>query len=148
MEQTLIDAEKYREAARKLGEQMDAVLRAVPEKYNSLELMKVLSDEAKVVGTSIVDLKPIQQANRVRAQQEDTPFKPVGVDVTLTGTFNQLMLFMSNLTKVSKVILVKKLSISLKDPKAALFASSPRLNYSAIFEAYRYDPNAGGKNAK
>lgn len=149
MEKTLVDAEKHREVSRRLGEQMDAVLRAVPEEYNSLELMKVLSDEAKVVGTSIVSLKPIdgrrQNRNRSNDKKAESPFRPVTVEVNLSGTFNQLMLFMSNLTKVSKVILVKQLTLSLDQPNKVFEVSSPIVKFTATFEAYRYAPDEGGK---
>ena len=144
MEKTLVDAEKHREISRKLGEEMDAVLRAVPEKYNSLELMKVLSDEAKVVGTSIVNLAPANNFGRGSQEDLDNPFKPVTVTVTLDGTFNQIMLFMSNLTKVSKIILIKDLSLTLKEPNKVFETASPAINYKATFQAYRYDANAGG----
>lgn len=148
MEKTLVDAEKHREISRKLGEEMDAVLRAVPEKYNSLELMKVLSDEAKVVGTSIVDLKPATNMRQPRAGQDDSPFKPVSVTVTLNGTFNQIMLFMSNLTKVSKIILIDSLSLTVKEPAKVFETASPAINYQATFMAYRYDANAGGASGR
>ena len=144
MEKTLVDAEKHREISRKLGEEMDAVLRAVPEKYNSLELMKVLSDEAKVVGTSIVNLQPASGFRNQTQDELDNPFKPVSVTVTLNGTFNQIMLFMSNLTKVSKIILIKELSLRVQEPAKVFETASPAINYKATFQAYRYDANAGG----
>jgi Tfp pilus assembly protein PilO len=136
MNKTIVEAEKYKDIAKQLGAELDVVLTAIPEKYNSTELMKVLSAESKAVGLSILNLNP----------QGGTPgagsfYVPVGVSVGFEGTFNQLMKFMSNLTKVNRIIVVKGLQMTVRG--GGVNTASPILSFGATFEAYRYLPGPG-----
>lgn len=138
MRADLAEAEQVSGEVKKLNEEMRMVKQAAPENYNSLELMKVLSSEAKVVGASIVSLTASSQQDQSLEKSEI--FLPVTVTTELDGTFNQLMLFLSNLTKVSRLIIPKKLEFNLKNPSAALETASPTIGFRAEFQAYRYNP--------
>lgn len=137
LERSLVDSEVHRETSKKLGSEMETILKAVPEDYKSPQLMRTLSEQAKASGTSIEALAP---AVNQGAQDQGSEFKPVVVSVSLSGTFNQVMLFMSNLTKVGKIILVNKLELVPTSPDSVFEENSPKLRYEAEFQAYRYEP--------
>lgn len=139
MKKTLEDAKKHAEISAKIGAELEQVLQAVPESYNSVELMKLISNEAKVVGANILSVK----GNDVKLKDTDeASFAPIRVDVDLTGTFNQIMLFLSNMTKVSKVILMKTINIQGAKNTMTSSTASPSLSFKASFEAYRYVPDS------
>lgn len=138
MKSEIAEAQKIEDEVRKLNEEMNMVKQAAPENYSSLELMKVLSSEAKIVGANIVSLTAASSQNQQNTEAQ--VFVPVAVSLELEATFNQLMLFLSNLTKISRLIVPDKLEFVLKNPSTALETASPTLAFKADFRAYRYNP--------
>ena len=137
MQRTLADAKKHQEVAAKLGKDLEQVLSAVPQEYNSVELMKLISSEAKTVGLNILSLT----GSEGLAADPGKNFVPIQVTVSLRGTFNQVMMFLSNLTKVGKVILTKNLTLT----SAVSAGTSPSMGFSTTLEAYRYTETGGKK---
>ena len=107
------------------------------EPIYSIELMKLISTEAKAVGSNLVGVSGSDGVPT--ADQPD--FIPITVTVSLNGTFNQMMMFLSNLTKTSKVILTKSISMTAS---AAPGAATPIVTFSATFESYRFKAEGTG----
>jgi type IV pilus assembly protein PilO len=137
MRKTLADAKTHQEVAARLGKDMEQVLSAVPQDYNNIELMKLVSTEAKSVGLNILSLA----GGEGQASDPGKNFVPINVSVSLSGTFNQIMMFLSNLTKVGKVILTRDLNLTAGNSTA----TSPIMTFSATLIAYRYTEKVGGK---
>ncbi len=144
MRKTIEDSRQINQLKEELEESMSSVVNAAPEDFNELELMKVLSTEAKVVGASINELKAGNNRRRFQTRagqqaQVDT-FEPINVDVKLTGTYNQLMLFLSNISKTGRLITAEKMSLKLASPTKALETASPQIEFAATFVGYKYNP--------
>jgi len=136
MKKTLVDAQKHKELSAKLGEELDQVIKAVPENFNSVELMKLVSTEAKSVGLNILSISGAEG----KATDPGNNFVPVNVTVSFSGTFNQIMMFMSNLTKSGRIILTKNVSLT---GGSAVSSTAPMLGFSATLEAFRYQDKPG-----
>lgn len=147
------DAARFKDIMAKLGEEMGRILKAIPEKLTPIELMKIISNEAKGVGTEINRLNsPMMMRSGFNTNKDTTVFyEPVLVDVELSGTYNQLMLFMANLTRLDKIVTVRKIKLSTSDSKNR---NNPEIKMAASLQAYRYisepppDPKAKGAKAK
>lgn len=145
IKQALVDAERYQKAMAELGAEMERVVKAIPAELNSLDLMKAISTEAKSVGAEINNLNaPTSSAGRSRqspAEGATDFYEVVPIDVDITGTYNQLMLFLSNLTKLDKIITAQKLTMSISQRgSGASVGSVPIINMKASLQAYRYSP--------
>lgn len=146
----IADAERLQTAKKNLGEELDVVLKAIPEQLTNVDLMRVLSNEAKSVGVNILSINTVN--NVVAAPQTTGPkpfFAPVAVTVSLEGSYNQLMLFLSNLTKTDRIITVSALNLQLRDGNVAnADARGPTLlKMSGEFKAYKYLPATTEKGA-
>lgn len=130
MKKTLEDAKKHQEIAAKLGKDLEQVLSAVPQNFTAVELMKLISTEAKTVGLNILSLSGVEG----EATDPGKNFIPIIVTVSLSGTFNQVMMFLSNLTKVGKVILTKNLTLTASGSAG----STTSMAFTTKLEAYRY----------
>jgi type IV pilus assembly protein PilO len=130
------DAERFQQTMSVLGAEMDKVLKAIPAQLTSIELMKIISNEAKTVGAEINQLMSPQN---FRNDSDKTVkfYEPVPIDVDLTGTYNQIMLFLSNLTKLDKIITTNQMSFNIKSGGATA-GSSPIVTWKASLQAYRY----------
>jgi Tfp pilus assembly protein PilO len=145
MNKAIKDAQVYRDLSAKLGDELNLVVSALPAEYNTVELMKVLSTEAKGSGLSILSLNG-QSSTASTSDKKDIFYEPVVVSAAFEGTFNQVVQFLSNLTKVNRIILLKQVQLNVKGQVNST-TISPILTLNATFEAYRYlqVAKSGGK---
>jgi type IV pilus assembly protein PilO len=132
--QAILDAARFEQTKDTLGAEMDRVLRAIPAKLNSTELMRILSNEAKEVGAQInqvsaPNVPPQQDANK------SAFYEPVDVEIDISGSYNQVMLFLSNLTRLDKIVTMRKLSISLRELSGP--SAQPVINLKASLSAHK-----------
>lgn len=140
--QAILDAERYQQTMSVLGAEMEKVVKAIPAKLNSLDLMKTISTEAKGVGAEINQLNSPQTASIGTADENPNRFyEVIPIEVDITGTYNQIMLFLSNLTKLDKIITAERLIMAISQRGSGKSSSSvPIINMKASLQAYRYKP--------
>lgn len=137
------DAEVFQETKQARGQELDTVLKAIPEQISSLDLMRILSNEAKGVGASILS---INHQSGARTVDPKAFFEPVTVTVNLEGSYNTLMQFLSNLTKIDRIITISSLNLKLQDQN--IESKGPTLlRMSGEFRAYKYLPQKTGAPA-
>lgn len=100
-------AQDYQRATSELGNSIKKLLSYIPAQFRIGQLMKMVSDEARISGLDIVRMTPktVAEPNRV----ED--FTELGTSMELKGQFDQLLKFMSNLTKKRQIFIFEKLDI-------------------------------------
>jgi Tfp pilus assembly protein PilO len=97
------------EKARIQGE-VQRLLAYIPEQFRSGQLMKVVSEEARVAGLDISRLTPrmVTDPNRI------ADFTELGVSIELEGQYGQILNFMSNLTKKKQIFVYDKLELTTR----------------------------------
>lgn len=118
-----------------LGSELGRITTAIPQNYTGVDLMKLVSQVAKDVGANINKINEIAGKGEKRAK--DAPpeiYIPVMVQVQIGGTYNQVMTFLSSLTKTDKLLTTKtlKLDQTAKDP------AIPYVTLNAVISGYRY----------
>jgi Tfp pilus assembly protein PilO len=143
----IADAERYQQTKNALGSELETVLKAIPEKLLPTDIMKLLSTEAKNIGVNIINLNAGTTAfTQVRPGEEKPFFEPVSVSITLEGTYTNLMLFLSAITKSDKIITAPSLVLETKGNPITDDSGPTSLRLVAEFRAYRYLlPDAGAK---
>lgn len=136
---------RFQKTKEDLGTKFDALVKYIPEDYKASEQMKIISREAKSAGADIVSLSQAGKGSKSKYYEE------MMVSVSLTGTYSQIVLFLSNLTKTDRVFLVKSMSFAgasggraSKDVKDE---GAPTVNFTAQLAGYRYidDEKVGGR---
>lgn len=122
---------QYKKTTEALGESFNKFLSYIPEKLRNTDLMKTVSTEAKAAGANIIRVSELGGGTRSEFYEE------VRVSVELVGTFQQMMLFMSYLTKVDQIITLSKLAIR-NNAGDQIDMESPTLSISADLRGYRY----------
>lgn len=115
------------------SERLNVLLGYIPERLTKTEMMRTLGNEAKSVGVNINQIRDNSGQSRKSEFYEE-----VGVDVDLAGNFAQLMLFMSNLTKLSQILTIETLEMR------NMGSDGDILSMSAAIRGYRYMPKAAG----
>ena len=133
-EKIIKEAFEYQENIKKLGKAINKVIKYIPENMSSAKMMRSLTDSAKVSGVNIID---VSDKGRVRSKPGEAAnevlYDRIPVSIKLEGNFTQIMMFLSNLTKLDNIITVEELSIN----------SNRRIGegmvaFSAVFVGYRY----------
>lgn len=115
-------------AQEKDSERLNILLGFIPEKLSNFEMMRTLSNEAKAVG---VNINSIRDSGASSAKSGEF-YEEIGVDVNLEGSFSQLLLFLSNLTRLNQIVTVNTLDLR------GLSGADGALSMNAQVRGYRY----------
>lgn len=134
-----------------LGEEFESFLAYIPEKLSLPELMRMISTEARAAGVSVNGIGELQQvAAQTKRPGADHPFyEEMGVEVELQGTYSQILLFLSYLTKLDKILTISQLSM-VSQAKVG-DRESPIITFRCQIKGYRYvknEPTASTEPAK
>ncbi len=124
----------YKRTVAELGTEIQKLLSVIPEQFGIQDLMKIVSNEAKVAGSSLNSIVPGKQVEFVLVKE----FDEVNVTIELTGSFLQHMLFLSNLTKISQILIVRKMDITSSSTGASRADEANNVKLAAEIVAYRY----------
>ncbi len=130
-EKIIQQAVAYQQSIKKLGNTINKVVKHIPKDMSSTKMMRSLTDSAKVSGVNIIDVS--DRGGSRNRKSESALYTKIPVSIKLEGNFTQIMMFLSNLTKLDNIITVEELSID----------SGKRLGegivaFSAIFVGYKY----------
>ncbi len=124
----------YKKTAAEIGTTIHKLLSVIPERFGTTDLKKILSNEAKVAGTSLASLSEgLPETSSVSKE-----FDELSVTIDMSGSFLQHMVFLSNLTKINQILIVRKIELSQIGNAHAEEAASVHMLADII--AYRYHP--------
>ncbi|HMN69124.1 MAG TPA: type 4a pilus biogenesis protein PilO [Bdellovibrionales bacterium] len=128
----LDSAAVYKKTAAEVGNTITKLLSLIPEQFNMADLMRLVSNEAKVAGTSLASIEPrTTEISNVAGE-----FEELMVAINMSGSFLQHMVFLSNLTKVNQILVVRKLE--LRHEAEGKGDEAPTVALVADILAYRY----------
>ena len=135
----------YKKAASEVGTTIGKLLAVIPEHFGFPDLMKLISNETKVAGSSLASITP----GKSEVSKVASEFEELGVSIDLSGTFLQHMIFLSNLTKINQILIVRKFNLNLT--REAKGEESPIIHMTADIVAFRYrgtSPDSGLETQK
>lgn len=122
----------YKKTAAEIGTTISRLLGIIPEKFGISDLMKIVSNEAKVAGSSLANITPgTPEISKVAKE-----FEELNVRLDMNGSFLQHMVFLSNLTKIQQILIVRKFDLTMT--KEAKGEEAPSVHMVAEIVAYRY----------
>jgi Tfp pilus assembly protein PilO len=131
-QQKLDRAAVYKRAATEVGGTIMRLLSLIPENFKMSDLMRIISNEAKTAGSSLDGIKPGLQEISSTAPE----FEELTVSLDIKGSFLQHMVFLSNLTKVNQILIVRQFEFShVRDGKGE---EPTTVNLNAEIVAFRY----------
>jgi Tfp pilus assembly protein PilO len=141
----------YKKTASEIGSTINKLLSLVPEKFGMTDLMRIISNEAKVAGLSLSTVKP--ESTKISAMAPE--FEELIATVDISGSFLQHMVFLSNLTKINQILITKK--IEFQHQRDGRGDEPPTVGMKVEIVAFRYrgsgaaaapkpgTPGAGGR---
>ncbi len=123
----------YKTTVAEVGGAIKKLLSVIPEKFGSADLMKMLSNEAKVAGSSLNSITPGKSSEVAFAKE----FEEFSVTIDMNGSFLQHIVFLSNLTKINQILIVRSIGLS-SEVAAAKSEDAVNVHMVAEIVAYRY----------
>ncbi len=137
MNKVINDAIEYQQTINMLGATINKVIKYIPETMTSSIMMRRLTEAASVSGVNIINVK--DSRNNRNQKGQSNLYEKVPVKISLEGNFNQIMVFLANLTKLDTIFTISDLKI-----KTAIRRNSGRkVEFSATFIGYRYKGEEG-----
>lgn len=125
----------YKKTAAEIGTTINKLLGVIPEKFGISDLMRIVSNEAKVAGSSLSDISPGQPEISSVAPE----FEELNVRLDMSGSFLQHMVFLSNLTKINQILIVRRFDMGVTHEAKGEDAAVVKMTADIV--AYRYRGN-------
>ncbi len=146
LEKKLDQITTMKKVMKELGSEFETFISYIPEKLSLPELMKTISTEARSAGVSVNGMSEVRDSNSTTKVDKSVQFyEELTVAVELQGTYSQLLLFLSYLTKLDKIITVSELSMVSQAKLGD--RESPVLLFKCHIKGYRYLRNSAGGSA-
>jgi type IV pilus assembly protein PilO len=127
------NADRFESEVKLTLEQFDHISDFMPEKMSSADLTTMVNDLAKKVGVRVTKTEP-------QTTSEKTDFYETSkISATLEGTFSQLAKFLSEVSKLQRMLTFDHIDMSTM---AGSEPGAPKLNFNAVLVGYRYLRNS------
>lgn len=127
--------EDFKKANLVMGENLKTFITYIPERFNAFDLMKIVSNEAKAANIGISRISEVNVSEN--AAEKKLFYRPLMVQADLTGNFQQIMLFLSFLTRSDQILTIEDLSLTNYDV-GRTHSDAPNLKLNARIAGYRY----------
>lgn len=133
------DADKFEREVKLTAQQFERIRDFMPEDLNAASLTEIILHQASMAGAKVLKLEPKQGDERVDF------YEMTRVQVSLEGSYAQLVTFLSYLSRVPKLLTFDTVKITRQggDPE------TPKLKFVGTLVGYRYvkPPEAKGDAA-
>ncbi|MBT4761245.1 MAG: type 4a pilus biogenesis protein PilO [Bdellovibrionaceae bacterium] len=130
VERAIKTVEAFARKVEALGDKFEKLVKYIPEDFTAIDQMKLVSKQAKAAGTNI------QQIGRGTEGEKLNFYQELNVNVNLVGTYTQIVLFLSYLTKLDKVLVMKEMNMSTL---GSVKGGEPvKIRFSGRVTGYRY----------
>jgi Tfp pilus assembly protein PilO len=125
----------FKKTAAETGTTINRLLGVIPEHFSAPDLTKIVSNEARVAGSSLASITP----GTTEISHVAKEFEEISVKLEMSGSFLQHMVFLSNLTRIQQILIVRKFDMNIVGQ--AKGEESPQVHMLADIVAYRYRGN-------
>lgn len=122
----------YKRSAAENGGTILRLLSLIPENFKMSDLMRIVSNEVKVAGSSLMSITPGQTETSAIAPE----FQELSVSLEVKGNFLQHMILLSNLTKINQILIVR--SFEFLHERDGRGEEPPVVGMKAEIVAFRY----------
>lgn len=127
--EAMADAEKFEKAIRQNEVQFEKVLEYLPQEINANELTRLVNQQAQLSGARVQTTKAVELVER-----KDF-YEMTRLEFGLTGSFSQVVAFLSSLTKIQRLLTFDRLKI--KTTQAGSDGTTS-VELNGILVGYRY----------
>jgi Tfp pilus assembly protein PilO len=122
------DAERFQQKIKVTSAQFKALTEFMPADAGIADIIEIAQREASAAGVRVIRIEPKDKTERILF------YETRQIELQLSGTFAQLVLFLSNISKVPRLLTFEKMSLT----GSGQTSESPNLDFVASMVTYRY----------
>lgn len=131
--EAMANTERFEKLVRQNEIQFEKVMEYLPQDTNSNELTRLVNQVSQLSGARVKETQPTNVAER-----KDF-YEMTRIKVDLQGSFSQVVLFLSSLSKVQRLLTFDSLEIITSEGRGNVGeGETPELNLVATMVGYRY----------
>jgi Tfp pilus assembly protein PilO len=135
----IADADRFENEVRELVEQFNRATELMPAKMSTAELTTTVTEMVTRAGARLIQTEP-----KLGGPKGDF-FETTGLAITVEGSFSQIAMFLSFLSRVPKLFTFDKVEVGTVTGSDA---ESPILTFRGVLLGYRYTEQAPALLAK
>lgn len=128
----MADAERFEKLVRQNEIRFEKVMEYLPQETNANELTRLVNQVSQVTGARVKATQPMNGPER-----KDF-YEMTRIKVELEGSFSQVVLFLSSLSKIPKLLTFDNLEIKIAENALVTEGESPPVALVATMAGYRY----------
>lgn len=118
---------KFQEETEKIAQTFRMALDYLPKELDTQDILSKVYREARASGIELINFKP--RSSRIQEFYEELP-----MDIQTRGTYSQLLTFLSNVSRIPRIINIKNIDIGNPQFKEGV----PYMQLSGTLAGYRY----------
>ena len=135
LEKSEEDAKRYKKLLGEFEDKLVSISKYIPEKLTDYQLMSFLSSRAKEAGAKVLSTSSAKESTV--EESEDSFYQSINVELQISASFKQLMIFLSNLSKADKIVSLKRMSLKLNNSNSS-DGLGANLVFNGLFTGYKY----------
>lgn len=125
------NADRFQKEVETAREQFAKIIEYMPSNLTQSEMTNIVSKEISGAGAKVIRFEPVNGGN---AQKNDV-YDSVRVKVTISGTFVQIVKFLSNLSNVPKLLTFDRVQL---ENSTTVESEAPVLSFEGVIAGHRY----------
>lgn len=126
------DKQKFEQEYNTVSDQFRAAIEYLPSSFNIQSLLKQIYNEARSAGIELEKTVPLPSTGAGGGSKQF--YEELNIDVTLSGTYPQLTLFLSYISRLQRIVNIRNVEIKFEK----LADSTPFLTMKGTLVSYRY----------
>lgn len=126
-QKAVADLKKFRDELDTMNAQFQQVVELMPAESNIADFMLQLREEATKTGARVKKLEPKKEIEKINF------YETRKFEINLEGTYAQILTFMSNLSRLKRLVTVDNITLG-----SAGVGDEAKVSYSATLTSYRY----------
>lgn len=127
-QKAVADLKKFREELDLMNSQFQQVVELMPSEANVADFMLLIREEATKAGSRVKKLEPAKDIQKIDF------YETRKLEISLEGNYAQILTFLSNLSRLKRLVTVEKLSLS----QTISTEQEPKVAFSGTLVSYRY----------
>jgi Tfp pilus assembly protein PilO len=115
-----------------MSSQFQQVVELMPAEANVADFMLQIREEATKAGARVKRLEPVAAVTKIDFYENRK------LEIALEGSYAQILSFLSNLSKLKRLVTVEKLSLAQSAPGQQLSNDEALVNFTGTLVSYRY----------
>lgn len=124
----MADADRFEKEVKSTQQQFERIVEFMPVSMSAVTLTEIVTKQASAAGAKVTQMEPKMGDDRLEF------YEMTRLNLSLEGSYAQIVMFLSNLSRVSRLLTFDKIELNLAGGEP----ESPQLKFVGVLVGYRF----------